>query len=393
MLKVGLFNDSFPPTIDGVANAVVNYAEIINKKYGIPIVITPKYPNIIDHYDFEVYRYQSAKFSREMPYRVGNPFSPITLRDISKMKLDIMHIHSPFASSVLANEVSLLNFKRTPMVLTYHTKYDIDIDRFVENEVFNAISKKFILSNINQSDEVWAVSNGTVESLRKIGYEGDVIIMPNGTDFTRGKASLEKIAEIDRMYQTQNEELVFLYCGRMMWYKNIKITLDAIKIIADAGIRYKMFFLGDGPDRPFIEKYAVELGIYDRVIFTGAIFDREKVKAFFSRANLFLFPSTYDTSGLVVKEAAACECASVLIRGCCAAEDVEDGVSGILADCESGESFAKAIIEAIKVPGLLSKLGKAASESVYCSWDDSVDRAYKRYEYVVENFKSKASQK
>ncbi len=389
MYKVGLFNDSFPPTIDGVANTVLNYANIINGRFGEPVVITPKYPNVVDNYDFRVYRYHSVKLTSEMPYRVGNPFSPITLKDITGMKLDILHVHSPFASSVLANEVSLLSLKKIPTVLTYHTKFDIDIDRFVENKQFNAVAKKFVLTNINYADEVWAVSNGTVDSLRKIGYQGDVIIMPNGTDFKKGKTSPEAVQEIDRMYRTENEELVFLYCGRMMWYKNIKITLDSLKIVADSGIKFKMFFVGDGPDRPSIEKYAKDIGILDHLIFTGSICDRDKVKAFFSRADLFLFPSTYDTSGLVVKEAAACSCASVLIKGCCASEGVEDGISGILADEETAESFAKAIIDAVRVPDLLKKLGKTASEKVYVSWFDSIREASKRYEIVIENHKRK----
>ena len=33
-MKVCLSNDSFPPLIDGVANTVVNYATVIQKKYG-----------------------------------------------------------------------------------------------------------------------------------------------------------------------------------------------------------------------------------------------------------------------------------------------------------------------------------------------------------------------
>ena len=387
MYNVGLLNDSFPPTIDGVANAVFNYASIITEKYGKATVITPKYPNVVDNYPFDVYRYQSAKFTREMPYRVGNPFSPVFLREMGKLKLDILHTHCPFSSGVLARELAILN--KTPTVLTYHTKFDIDIDRYVENKRFNTIARKFLLNNITSVDEVWAVSEGTIKSLRDVGYEGDVIVMPNGTDFPRGKASAELTNEIDRMYKTKNEELVFLYCGRMIWQKNIKITLDALKIIKDAGINFKMFFVGDGVDRPAIEQYAKTIGVYDYLIFTGAIYDREKIRGYFTRANLFLFPSTYDTSGLVVKEAAACSCASALIKGSCASENVEHGVSGILADEETPESFAKSIIEVVRVPGMLENLGKSACENVYYSWDDSVENAFKRYEVVIEKFKSK----
>ena len=46
MYKVGLFNDSFPPTIDGVANAVVNYATVISKDLG-KVVVEPQDPPFI----------------------------------------------------------------------------------------------------------------------------------------------------------------------------------------------------------------------------------------------------------------------------------------------------------------------------------------------------------
>lgn len=386
MYRIGLFNDSFPPTIDGVANAVFNYANIINQNFGEPIVVTPKYPNVIDNYNFEVHRYHSAKLTANMPYRVGNPFSPKTIHDLAKKEFDIMHVHSPFASSVLAHEVSLVSKKKIPTVLTYHTKFDIDIDRYIDNKQFNKVARKFVKQNISYADDVWAVSNGTVESLRKIGYSGDVFVIPNGTDFKKGKASESDIAELDRVYHTENEELVFLYCGRMMWYKNLKITLDALKMIKDANIKFKMFFVGDGPDRPFIESYANQLGLEDFTIFTGAIYNREKVRIYFSRADLFLFPSTYDTSGLVVKEAAACGCASALIKGCCAAEGVEDGISGILANEETAESFAKAIIDAVRIPNLLKRLGECAQDKVYLSWEESVRKAHLRYELLIDKF-------
>ena len=322
-----------------------------------------------------------------MPYRVGNPFSPLTIHELSKKEFDILHVHSPFASSVLAHELSIFRKRKIPTILTYHTKFDIDIDRYIDNKQFNKVARKFVKTNIEFADDVWAVSKGTIDSLRKFGYNGEVFVIPNGTDFTKGRSSQEQISELDRIYCTQNEELVLLYCGRMMWYKNIKIILDTLKILADANIKFKMFFVGDGPDRPYIEKYAHGLGLKDIAIFTGAIYDREKVRTFFSRANLFLFPSTYDTSGLVVKEAAACGCASALIKGSCAAEDVVDGVSGILAEDETAESFAKSILSAIKVPELLGKLGKCAQDTVYLSWEDSVAIAEKRYEYIIEKYK------
>ena len=383
-MKVALFNDSFPPTIDGVANAIENYARIITENYGEAVVVTPKYPNVTDNYPFDVFRFSSAKFLGKMPYRVGNPFSPKTLLELSKREFDILHVHCPFASAVLARELILGKENHPPVIYTYHTKYDVDLDKYVPNKHLNKISRKFVLSNINYADEVWAVSKGATESLRDLGYKGEILVMPNGTDFKKGKADPLEIAELERMYLIDKQVPMFLFCGRMMWYKNVKIILDALKKLSKAGIAYRAFFVGDGVDRPAIEQYAKELGIYKNTVFTGAVYDRDRLRAFFTRADLFMFPSTYDTSGLVVKEAAACYTPSILIKDSCAAEGVEDGFSGVMCE-ENADDFAKKLAELCKNPSAFEKLGNNAAEYVYYSWEDSIATAVKRYEIVMEN--------
>ena len=47
-MKICLANDSFPPVIDGVANTVLNYANIMQRKYGDVVVATPYYPDTKD---------------------------------------------------------------------------------------------------------------------------------------------------------------------------------------------------------------------------------------------------------------------------------------------------------------------------------------------------------
>lgn len=382
-LKVGLFNDSFPPTIDGVANTVKNYADIITAKFGTAVVVTPKYPNVTDNYPYEVKRYHSAKFGEKLPYRVGNPFSPLTVRKLKQENFNLLHVHCPFCSGVLAHQITLLDSDAPPTVFTYHTKFDIDIDNFVHNKAVNALARKLVLTSISYADEVWAVSEGAISSMRALGYKGEVRVMPNGTDFKKGPGIPAYVAEINRMYLLEPNVPVLLFCGRMMWYKNIKLILDALKKTASAGLPFRALFVGDGPDRPAIEHYAKNIGIYDRITFTGAIYDRDKIKAFFTRADLFLFPSTYDTSGLVVKEAASSGCASILTAGSCAAEGVADMRSGLLCE-ETADSFAEKLSSVLRRPELLSELGKGAQDEVYLSWDDSVAAAWKRYEYILE---------
>ena len=49
-LNICLMNDSFPPLVDGVANTVVNYAEVISSQLGSASVATPDYPGAVDNY-------------------------------------------------------------------------------------------------------------------------------------------------------------------------------------------------------------------------------------------------------------------------------------------------------------------------------------------------------
>ena len=76
-LTVCLINDSFPPMIDGVANAVTNYAQIITRSHGRAAVVTPYYPDADDSvYPFPVFRYPSLDLTKYVGYRAGMPFSP-----------------------------------------------------------------------------------------------------------------------------------------------------------------------------------------------------------------------------------------------------------------------------------------------------------------------------
>lgn len=76
-LNVCLMNDSFPPVIDGVANTILNYAEIINAKLGKATVVTPEYPDVQDDFPFPVVRYPSLSVTEKLcNYRMGYPFLP-----------------------------------------------------------------------------------------------------------------------------------------------------------------------------------------------------------------------------------------------------------------------------------------------------------------------------
>lgn len=205
--------------------------------------------------------------------------------------------------------------------------------------------------------------------------------MENGVDMEIGISPESQIKALKAENNIPENIPVFLFVGRMMWYKGIKIILDALSAVKNE-YDFRMVFVGDGTDKKEIERYAQDIGVTDRCIFTGAVHDRDKLRQYYSLADMFLFPSTYDTNGIVVREAVACSLASVLIKGSCAAEGVTDNKNGILIE-ENAQSMAEAIRAICKNPEKAKALGDSAMRTLYISWEDSIDNAYKRYEEIV----------
>ena len=383
-----LINDSFPPVTDGVANAVVNYARAITESGSTAVVATPAYPGADDSaLGFPVVRYPSIDMTKLVGYHAGFPFSEKTVKTLMEYPFDLIHCHCPVTSAVLARE--LRSRIHVPMVFTYHTKFDIDIANAIHAKLLQEGAKKILVENINAFDEVWTVSHGAGENLRSLGYTGDWRVMPNGVDFAKGRVEEETVQETCRDFDLPAGVPVFLFVGRMMWYKGLRITLDALKLLKDAGHAFRMVFVGNGGDKDEVVAYSKELGLDDCVFFTSPKYDRTVIRAWYCRADLFLFPSTFDTNGLVVREAAACELASVLVRGSCAAEDITDGKNGFLIE-ENAASMAALLAKLCHEPEVLKRVGRQAQEEIYISWDDAVHRAQARYEVVIEAYRSGA---
>ncbi len=385
-LNICLINDSFPPEIDGVSNAVTNYAEIISRAHGKCTVVTPYNAAADDSAcPFPVLRYPSVDLTKLVGYHAGFPFTPEVQKKLASENFCLIHSHCPITSTMLAR--SLRDSIDVPLVLTYHTKFDIDIANAISSRLLQEEAKRLLVQNIAACDEVWTVSRGAGENLRSLGYEGDWLVMPNGVDFPKGRVDDRLIAEVTGGFDLPERVPVFLFVGRMMWYKGIRIILDALKALRETGQLFRMVFVGGGGDKEEIVAYAGNLGLTDVVFFAEPIRDRERIRAWYCRADLFLFPSTFDTNGLVVREAAACSLPSVLIAGSCAAEDVTDAVSGFLIEENAGSMAAK-LEELCQHPEALKTVGEGALRELYLSWEDAVANACRRYEVVIDNYRA-----
>jgi len=389
-MKVCLLNDSFPPVLDGVANVVVNYARYLTEGCGAEVAVgTPRYPDTdYGAYPYKVVPYQSFDTSALLSgYRTGNPFSAKYVAELAGFQPDVIHTHCPAASTVLAR--LLREQTGAPVVFTYHTKYDVDIERVLKVKLAAKEAIRTMVSAVESCDEVWVVSRGAGENLKALGYEGDLRVMQNGVDFAKGRVDAETVAAATAGVDLPAGVPVYLFVGRLMTYKGLPLILDALAMLRKKGRDFRMIFIGKGPDRELLERQCADLGLADRCFFIGPVYDRDALRAWNTRADLFLFPSTFDTNGLVVREAAACGLASVLIAGSCAAEDVADGRNGFTI-AETPEAMC-ALLERVgsDLP-LLRQIGQNAMNEIYLSWADAVKTAYDRYGALLEEKRSGA---
>ena len=385
-LKVCLLNDSFPPIIDGVANAVVNYAEIIKANGGTSLVVTPDNPDADDSgFDFPVYRYPGIDARKIIGYMAGYPFSPTTAKKIKNSNINILHSHCPIASNIFAR--SMKGIIDVPLIMTYHTKFDIEIEGAIRGKLLQDGAVNALVESISACDEVWVVSEGAGKNLRSMGYEGDYIVMPNGADMPLGRLPEKETLELTASLKAPENVPVYLFVGRLMWYKGIKTILDALAGVRSQGMDFRMVFVGGGQDADEIKAYTKKLALDDKVLFCGPVRDRKVLQAWYCRADMFLFPSDFDTNGLVVREAAACSLPAALLKGSCAAEGVTNGRNGFLTE-DSAASLAVLLATKGRDRRLLRRAGECAAAELYLSWPDAVSKAIERYNIVADRYKA-----
>ncbi len=405
VMKIALLNDTFPPVIDGVANAVKNYADYLNKETDTSaFVVTPYYPEgNYESYPYRVLTYDSVDTSAfTVGYRAGYPMPIRELSEAAALKPDLIHVHCPFTSNLIAR--SLREMTDAPVVFTWHTKYDIDIRNAVPGELLQKQIIKALVHNVSACDEIWTVSEGAGRNLQSLGFERDYRVVLNGVDFEAGKADEKTVTDAVSGYDLPAGVPVFLYVGRMMKYKNLPLIIEALRMLGEEGKDFRMVFTGGGQDLKSLIKEAEETGLSvddhssgilrhtegslsGKIIFTGSQKDRNLLRGWNTRADLFLFPSTFDTNGLVVREAAACGLASVLVKGSCAAEGITDGRNGFLID-ESSEALYEFLKQNMDDTERFHTAGEHAMHEIYLSWKDAVHIAKGHYENLLERKRS-----
>ncbi|MBO7457521.1 MAG: glycosyltransferase [Paludibacteraceae bacterium] len=386
---IGIFNDNFPPILDGVALTAQNYAYWLHEKgYDVRVITpyAPKAKTVISTAPYPINRYISIPIPFRHPYRYGMPYIDIPfLRNWRKMRFELVHAHCPFTTANLA--YSAAQSQHIPLVATFHSKYRQDFEHNVKNPKVVDWMVRRIISFFEKADEVWIPLPAVEETLREYGYKGHVEVVENGNDFYTPTPLIEAMrTEMREELGMLPDETMLLFVGQHTWEKNIGFILDALALIKEKP--FHLFMVGTGYAVREIRHKISALGLHDRVTLLGNIHDRERLKRIYAASDLFIFPSLYDTCGLVVREAAAMHTPSLMLDGSTAATAITNEVNGFISP-NSLKEYAQQIVSLMEHPEILVRVGNKASKTISRSWENVMDEVVLRYKDIQETYKIK----
>ncbi|HEY6914432.1 MAG TPA: glycosyltransferase [Paludibacter sp.] len=376
---IGIFNESFPPIMDGVSLTAKNYADWLHKMNQNVCVVTPKAPDYKDNEPYPVYRYTSVPVIGRKPYRLGLPNIDLSFKtELNQVSFGLVHAHSPFSAGRLA--LSTAKKQKIPFVATFHSKFRDDFEHSVHNKFIAKQMTNEIIRFFEKADEVWIPQASVEETIREYGFKGHVEVVDNGNDFASNEP-VEPIRKAARKaLHITDDELMFLFVGQHIWEKNTRLIVEALAEIKD--LSFKMFFVGTGYATADLRQLVDNMGLNSKVEFMGVITERDKLKQFYAAADLFLFPSIYDNAPLVVREAGAMQTPSVLVKGSSSAENITNNFNGFLIE-NSVESLSSKLRELINSPEIIKKTGLNASQTIARSWESVTEEVLDRYKKIM----------
>jgi len=181
---------------------------------------------------------------------------------------------------------------------------------------------------------------------------------------------------IREKYGYSSRDVVCLFVGYDFRRKGLKYLLRAMPLI-DAEV--KLLAVGGVGSLPEYRKIASELGVEERVTFSGPVYDN--CRDFFHAADLFIFPTLFDPFGTVVVEAMAAGLPVITSRRVGAAELITPGKDGLLLeDPKDGREIAR-LADSLLEKSAADAMGAAARTTARrCTWEAKAKELVSAYE-------------
>jgi glycosyltransferase involved in cell wall biosynthesis len=347
-LRIAFFTNYYHPVVNGVVRSVASFREILTKQ-GHNVFIFAQSDNEYKDEEPFIFRYPSLSLPLPMDIVTVIPVSSFVDQLLPNLKLDIIHTHHPILlGQTAASKAADLN---VPLVFTFHTQYweythyvpfpQEAIQEFLKNAIHT-----WLRVFMQKCQHIVIPSESIKEILiRDYGLEDRFTVIPTGTDL---KPFLRADGKTVRQSKGWQDDKVLISIGRLAREKNWETLLRAAAQVYTQHPTLRLVLIGDGPDKQTLELLAAELGIAERVTFTGEVpFD--EIPAYLKAADMFGFASVTETQGLVTIEAMAAGLPVVVVDGSGSHDIVDNGKEGFLVDNDPN-ALASAINQMLSNP-------------------------------------------
>lgn len=340
----------FPPEQPGGVSSMIPYVQqsFLDKGWGMELFSLPKRVRAKGTEDVVFETFDWRKYA-------GNPVVDKyvqTYKDYvwwSRMRIkktyDLIHAHHPIAGLVMKQL-----FPQTPVLLTIHSSFEKELT--LNGKIAVGGPEHLFLTALygeleHRLDGIVTVSESFKRYLSGFVRNGEAIqVIPNGFDEKR----FRPVAHDNAIPQ-------LISVCRLVPAKGLDVLLNACSLLKKRGHPFVLHLIGDGPIREELEQLAVDLNIYEETIFYGYMLHPEEFMPFF---DIFVLPSRAESFGSVFAEAALCCLALVGSDVGGVAEQIEDGVNGLLVPVDDSQSLADALEKVMSDPAYRYELARSA---------------------------------
>jgi glycosyltransferase involved in cell wall biosynthesis len=275
------------------------------------------------------------------------PLPTDVLACVEEERPEVVHVATPGPAGLCGLAVARL--VGIPVVGSYHTELGPFALHLTRDALVADAIGLYVDWFYRQCATVLAPTRHVAGALAARGYP-EVGVWGRGVDSHLFDPRLRS-DELRRRLVGRDDGVVCLSVGRLSEEKRVGVLLDAFALALRTRPDLRLVIAGDGPARRELERTAPA-----GAVFTGELLGIELAELYAS-ADVFCFPSTTDTFGQVLLEAAASGLPVVAVDAGGNSELVQQWHSGLLVPPEEPRELASALLLLADDPRLRRRLG------------------------------------
>lgn len=379
-MRVVFFTNSYKPTISGVVTSISHYRRGLVEAGHEVSLIAPRYDDYRDQEPY-VFRFPAIDLNDAANISIAMPFKSLMGPTLWGIQPQLVHSQHPILmgdiGAAFAQELGI------PLVFTFHTRYEQYIQQYIP--IAPELSGKVVDTILRRYLEKCSHVVVPTPSIRRLveAYDLDlpVTVIPTPVDL-RDYEALEP-ARVRQQWGLAGKEML-LFVGRLSAEKNLDFLIETFVAIRAERPRAHLVIVGDGPERKKLEKLAERLAVSSQIHFVGTV-EHCEVPHYAAAADLFVFPSTTETQGLVLVESMAAGTPVVAISAPGPVDVLSVG-GGLLVK-GGARAFARGVIALLADPPRRQALGEEAQRVARrYTIPFAVEQLVRVYERVIEDY-------